>query len=128
MKVRCDFVTNSSSSSFVLARKGEQLTDGQKKAILDMVEKYFFGSVLLKPGDSEEKIQEVLDDCWFPGRGTEDRIRESLADGFTIYSDEVDFECPQYEITDLYQEFWSALTDNQDDEHVTIVLDGDLSY
>ena len=36
MKVRSDFVTNSSSSSFILARKDE-LTEEQKQLILDYV-------------------------------------------------------------------------------------------
>ena len=36
MKIRSDYVTNSSSSSFILARKGE-LNEAQKEAILRYV-------------------------------------------------------------------------------------------
>ena len=40
MKTRSDFVTNSSSSSFIIARS-EELTEKQKDAILDFVTKNF---------------------------------------------------------------------------------------
>ena len=48
MKLRCDFVTNSSSSSFVLARKGG-LSDRQKQAIINFVETYFLGEEVFRP-------------------------------------------------------------------------------
>lgn len=42
MKVRTDFVTNSSSSSFILARKAE-LSEKQKEAIVEFVVERMLG-------------------------------------------------------------------------------------
>ena len=64
MKIRCDFVTNSSSSSFILARKGG-LSDRQKEAIIRVVERNYLGSLLLEAGDSEQEIEDVFDRGWF---------------------------------------------------------------
>ena len=48
MKVRMDFVTNSSSSSFILARTSK-LNEKQKEEILQYVEKTFLGNSILTP-------------------------------------------------------------------------------
>ncbi len=54
MKVRNDFVTNS-SSSFILARK-PGVNDKQKEAIIQYVENHLFGEEILSPDSSEEEI------------------------------------------------------------------------
>ena len=61
MKVRTDFVTNSSSNSFILARKGE-LTEKQKDAIIQFVENEILGKKMLTPDNSEKEIQEIFEE------------------------------------------------------------------
>ena len=51
MKIRMDYVTNSSSSSFILARN-EHLNEKQKDKIIEYVEKTFLGEN--DDGDFEE--------------------------------------------------------------------------
>ena len=47
MKIRMDYVTNSSSSSYIIAMK-EELTKEQEKIIIDFVKEYMLGDILIK--------------------------------------------------------------------------------
>lgn len=119
MKYRSDYVTNSSSSSFVVARKGEFNGD-QLKAMIKVIEKDILGDVLLKPDASEEEIQRVLREY----RYCEAEIRQCLREGKTIYSGEIDFEFVHPDMGYVLKKIWKAASDSGD----FTGIDTDLSY
>ena len=82
MKIRTDYVTNSSSSSFILARK-EELSEAQKEAVLGYVARKMLGNTILTPSSSEEEIQETFDDFYI-SEENQAAIRQALADSKTV--------------------------------------------
>lgn len=125
MKFRADFVTNSSSSSFILAQKGE-LTDVQKDAIVQFVMDNLMGDIVLTPASTEEEIQEFFNDNYIEEEDTQASFRKALAEGKNVRYGTVSFDEPDYSLGNLFESIWTALQ-NQDPEHFEII-DGDLSY
>jgi hypothetical protein len=124
MKLRSDFVTNSSSSSFVISRKGE-LTEKQKAAVISYVEEKMLGKKLLSPDSTEEEIERALEEECIDEE-YHDQIREALKNGETVYSGWIDFEESDYHYGKLLENLWQALEESDDGGFNTI--DGDLSY
>lgn len=130
MKYRSDFVTNSSSSSFILAR-GHELSERQKDAIVRYVEHRFLGSLVVSPEDEPDKIERVFDEEWenldYYG-DSKDEARSALEDGLSIYAGEVIFDGISDDFGTLCQEIWRVLEEADDEDHRFVTIDGELSY
>ena len=126
MKYRRDFVTNSSSASFLIARKPE-LSKKQIKALASYIEDELLGKALLMPGASEEELNKAAKyEYWKEDRISE--VRKALGEGKTIYSGYVSYDEAEWDLASLYEGVWRVLADAADDDHAITIIDGDLSY
>ena len=90
MKVRTGFVTNSSTSSFILSRK-DGLTKKEKEKILEYIEENMLGKLRLTPESTESDIKDFCKN-WGITDKKEDEIRMRLKEGKSIYSGAICFE------------------------------------
>ena len=108
MKIRQDFVTNSSSSSFLLARKGG-LSKKQKDALASFVEENFLGSPV--PTEEEEFRAYLREHYMSEDSEWAKKMREIIREGKTPWCGRVSFEADaMYDtMVDLYGGIWSVL-------------------
>ena len=126
MKVRMDFVTNSSSSSFILAKNSE-MSEKQKADLLKYVEDNFFGSVVLSPESTEEEIEKVFEEEYeFEDEDIQLEVRKLLKEGKSIYCGWVSYEECEYNYSSVFEEIWKIMKKSGDGNFVAI--NDDLSW
>lgn len=121
-KTCSDFVTNSSSSSFVLGMKSRELNEKQKEVLLDYICSTFLGENV----DSNE-IEELKKD--YSGKYYADkaeRLKSAIDGGFDIFQGSVSYEEAEYHLAHMYSDIWNLIEKYSDGNFVQV--DTDLSY
>ena len=120
MKYRLDFVTNSSSSSFIYAYKGE-VPDKVKMDLGEIILRELLGERVLTKDSSEEEIKKYFYDNYIEDTEGQERIRKCLEKGQDIYSGCVDFEFADGSLKDYFDLAIKVLRENSEPDGFTSI-------
>lgn len=127
MKIRMDFVTNSSSSSFIIA-KADEFTNEQEQIILDYVKNKMFGKKIattkeeldayyLENFDEDTNDEDFKDSYRYPNYLD---CLNALEKGLSIYSSWISFDECEYSYCSMFQDLWEELENHNNQSFIGI--------
>ncbi len=119
MKTRLGFVTNSSSSSFILAT-GKEFTKEQDEIILNYAKEILLGNVVASTKEELDEFFKSFYDIDVSKKDWEDscsvnrakyykEAKKAIEEGKEIRIGRVDFEESDWDLADVYRSLWKRL-------------------
>ena len=124
MKVRMDFVTNSSSSSYLIAKKKDgQLSQESRNKLADLLIRKFLDSATVIEDLTEENARghEMIE---YKNKSIVEKAVDALKNGFQIAEGRIIWDNGDNELAELLSEVFKIL----EDDEAYRVIDDDLSY